>query len=184
MKMFRSCALLFGLAVAGLAAAHGQAIPAATQPGVLTVGGDISYGKTDIFPNRTYGAGVFANFDFTEHISIDADAHIQALSTPDDYIENSYELGPRYNFHYGRYTPYVKVLIGIGTTSISDNRIYEGIPQPASYFIYSPGGGVDIKVKGHWMARVDGEYQFWPGFTPHGLTPFVASVGIGYRFHP
>jgi hypothetical protein len=186
MKMFRSCVLLFGLALTGLAvAAHGQAIPAATQPGILTVGGDISLATTDVFTQKTTGVGLFANYDLSEHLSADLDVHIQSVNTPDDYIENTYLIGPRYNFHYGRYTPYVKVVAGIATTAMSGDRApYQGLPPSGSFFAYAPGGGVDIKVKGHWLVRADIEQQFWPGYSNHGLTPVVGSFGIGYRFRP
>ncbi|MDE1155611.1 MAG: outer membrane beta-barrel protein [Acidobacteriaceae bacterium] len=186
MKKFRSC--LFVLALLAVAnSSRGQAVPAGYAPPSIQIGGGISYGNTDIFTKKVSGVTIYATYGLGRHLEAEADAHLMWLSTPDDYLQSSYMLGPRYVWHYRRYDPYVKVLLGIGHGAASSDRkdITHIGPQalPVSTFAYAPGGGVDVHVTHHWNVRGDFEYQQWPGFKENGLTPWVLTGGVAYRFH-
>jgi hypothetical protein len=52
-----------------------------------------------------------------------------------------------------------------------------------AYNLGAIGAGVDYRVLPGMNARVDYEYQRWLGFPPNGLSPWIFSVGVAYRFH-
>lgn len=181
MKIFRSCLLGLGALAAALSA-HGQALPAATRGGQLQVGAGLSYGSTDIFDKNVTGVSAFATYDVSEHLGAEADVHLMLLNTPNDFIENTYLIGPRYRWDKGRYQPYVRVEAGIGTTKIVDEPYLFVVNTPSTNFAVGFGGGVDVTLTPRWVARGDFEYQMWPSFGPHALTPKMATVGVAYRF--
>lgn len=179
-----SCLLALGLLTAGLAA-HGQALPTATRGGVLEVGVGYSFGRTDIFTDTVTGGTVFASFDLNDHLGVQADAHLMIFSTPNDFVEDTYLLGPRYTWHLNRFSPYVKVEGGIGTTSTNQPAGAKPpfvVNTPGTYFALGFGGGVDVPVYEHVFAHGEFERQDWPGFPPNGLTPTILTVGVAYRF--
>ncbi len=178
---FRSFLLLTGLASVGLLA-HGQALPAATRGGDLQVGLSGSAAKTDLYPGKVVGFTPYATFDLNEHLGAEAEAHIMIVRTPNDFVENSYLIGPRYVFHYGRFNPYAKVLAGIGTTAVVDEKPYT-VNTPGTFFAFGFGVGIDYSLPHRINIRIEGERQDWPGFSPHGLTPSIGSIGVAYRFH-
>ena len=103
---------------------------------------------------------------------------------PDDLVENSYLGGPRLLlFHYRDLHFSGKFLVGQGQLDVPAPRLRGG-----SYFAYAPGGGVDFPVSKHVSARVEYEYQIWPGFKCFacsnsgggGLTPNGLSFGVSY----
>jgi len=99
---------------------------------------------------------------------------------PADIGEDSYLVGPRYVFHYGRFHPYAKALLGIGRFQYQ----YDTVPHTTyTYKIYAFGGGLDIQATHHINVRaIDLEYQRWPGYPPSGLTPIVGTIGVAYAF--
>jgi hypothetical protein len=160
---------------------HAQAMPTATAHGNLQAGGGLSLGMPDYGERNIGGATAFADFDFTPHIGVEADIHYVALVTPSDLAENSYEIGPRYVYRRGRFAPYGKVLIGLGSLVIQESQDNPG-KYDGTYFMYSFGGGLDIQVSKHIIVRaIDAEVQRWPGLG-NGLTPYVFTVGAAYRF--
>ena len=181
MKYLRSSLLALG-AVVCAASAHGQALPAASRAGQLQVGLGLSYGSTDIFDKSVTGISGYATFDLGDHLGAEADVHLMLLNTPNDFIENTYLIGPRYKWNKGRYEPYVRVGAGIGTTQVVDEPHLFVVNTPSTNFAVGFGGGVDVHLTQHVNARGDLEYQMWPSFGPHALTPKMATVGVAYRF--
>lgn len=182
---FRSCLVALGLSAAALAA-HGQALPTATHGGVFGVGVGFSYGRTDIFTtNGVTGVTAFATFDLNEHLGAQADVHLMILSTPNDFVEDTYLIGPRYTQRFHRFSLYVKVEGGIGTTS-TDQPSGAAPPfvvnTPGTYFALGMGGGVDVPVYRHVSVHGDLERQLWPGFPPNSLTPTIFTGGLVYHF--
>lgn len=181
MKFF--CSALFALVVSVSAiSAHGQALPAASRGGQLQVGVGLSYGSTDIFDKSVTGISGYATYDLGDHLGAEADVHLMLLNTPNDFVENTYLIGPRYRWDKGRYQPYVRVEAGIGTTAKVDNQYQFIVNTPSTNFAVGFGGGVDVALTHNVNARGDFEYQMWPGFGPHALTPSLATIGIAYRF--
>ena len=170
-------ACLFGLSIF----AHAQAVPTATRGGALQVGIGGTYAKPVYGNVGIKGPTVYGTFDFTQHIGIEGDIHYASVFTPTDIGENSYLLGPRVVFHKKRFNPYAKVLFGIG----SFNTQFDTSPHTTNYFkMYAFGAGVDVRAGHHINVRAfDFEYQKWPSFYPHGLSPVVMTIGAAYRFN-
>jgi hypothetical protein len=183
MRRFLSIATIAFFLWTGPRISHAQAAATATQAGSAQIGLAYSFGMPDYGNRNLQGYTIYGNFDFTRHWGIDAYVHQLNVITPQDIAENSYLAGPRYTFHFRRFHPYAKGLLGFGRfvtdydpRSFRPNSTY-------TYKIYAFGGGVDIPVSRHVNIRaVDFEYQKWPGFGVNGLTPVVLSFGAAYRF--
>jgi hypothetical protein len=61
------------------------------------------YGQKNI-----QGVSAFADFDFRQHIGVEASSTTSPSSHPTDLGENSIFIGPRFNFPIGRYNIYGK----------------------------------------------------------------------------
>ncbi|HWB32233.1 MAG TPA: outer membrane beta-barrel protein [Acidobacteriaceae bacterium] len=163
--------------------ARSQAMPTATGRGQLQVGAGYTMGKPDYGDEYIGGLAFFGDFDLTQHLGIEADVHLANLHTPYDQAEDTYEVGPRFFWRKNRFTPYGKFMIGRGEFVIQEKEDNIGRSSSGS-FMYSFGGGLDINFSHHITVRAfDFEYQKWPNFEAHGLTPAMATVGVAYRFH-
>lgn len=168
--------------VLGLATwSHAQAVPTAARSGSLQVGGGFTYARSD-FSYSIKGLSIYGDYDFSRHLGVEGDIHFLNIFTPADISENSYLAGPRYRFRYHRFTPYAKALFGIGRFGYQYPSQY-GHPSSYTYGIYALGGGVDWHATRHLNVRpFDIEFQRWPGFGQHGLTPIVMTFGAAYSF--
>jgi Outer membrane protein beta-barrel domain len=180
-------ALLICLLSFGGTRLHAQAIPTASSAGDLQIGAMYNYANTDYRPNKFNGYGFYATFDFKYHIGIEGEFHQINDSDPkDDIFERTYEIGPRYVLHHGRYNPYAKLMFGRGVFQyplMVDNEGNLTHTAQLAYNIGAIGAGLDYRVLPGLNARVEYEYQQWFSFPPHGLTPQMLSVGVAYRFH-
>jgi len=165
------------------ASAEGQALPTATAAAQIQAGLGGTYAKTDYGDKPIKGVTGFADLDFpSKHFGIEADIHYVALATPIDIAENSYLIGPRFLIRKGRFTPYAKLLGGVGSFVVQESADNPNATT-ASYLAYAFGGGLDIDVTHHIVVRaIDFESQRWPNFGRDGLTPTVITVGVAYRF--
>ena len=162
---------------------HAQALPTATGHGQFEVGGGATLGKPDFGQDWIGGVSVFADYNRWSHVGVEADAHILTLHTPQDLGEDTYEAGPRFFWRKGRFIPYGKALIGYGSFIVQEIQDNPG-KFNATSFMYSLGGGLDIDFRHHITVRAfDFEYQMWPNFANHGLSPAIGTVGVAYRFH-
>lgn len=161
--------------------AHAQAKPTATARGLLQAGFGYSIAAPDYGQDWIQGGSGFIDFDPTLHFGVEADIHYIALITPTDLAENTFEAGPRYVYHRGRFAPYAKFLLGRGDLVIQESQDNPG-RYSGNYFMYSVGAGLDIEVNRHLIVRAgDFEYQRWPGLG-NGLSPAVFTAGVAYRF--
>jgi hypothetical protein len=165
---------------------HAQALPTASADGELQIGAMFNFGNSDYRPQKFKGYGFYTTFDFRNHLGIEGEFH--QLNDPDavdGVYERTYEIGPRYVLHYGRYHPYAKLMYGRGVFNyppvFGDPKI--GPAANLAYNLGAIGGGVDYRVLPGMNVRVDYEYQRWIGFPPNGLSPWIAGVGVAYRFH-
>jgi opacity protein-like surface antigen len=182
--MKRTIVALLFLVLATLSA-RAQVVPSATGSKVsVTVGGLGSVSQPDYAggliaqtsPNRLYGIGAYVDVRVNRWVQLEGEARWMRFN---EYSwgspalvngEDTYLIGPRLPIrHFGRATPYGKVLAGLGTSSFLEN--------PAFALAY--GGGVDYRLTKRFSARADFEYQQWR-VTPN-LYPYGASVGIGYK---
>jgi Outer membrane protein beta-barrel domain len=163
---------------------HAQALPTATRNGILQVGGGITNASTDEFKPRITGITGYATFDIRQHFGIEADVHMLSIITPSDFVEKSYLLGARYVFRHGHLDPYIRVMAGIGQTSIQLPSPNRAPGTPGTYLEYAGAGGLDIRLSHHINVRaIDFEYQTWPNFPPNGLSPILITCGAAYRFN-
>jgi hypothetical protein len=180
--------LLLSLVCFGVTRLHGQAIPTASSGGDLQIGAMFSLANTDYRPDKFKGYGFYTTFDFRYHLGIEGEFHQVNDPDPKDGVyERTYEIGPRYVLHHGRYHPYAKLMYGRGVFN------YPLMPDPVTntltktanlaYNIGAIGAGLDYRILPGLNARVDYEYQQWFSFPPSGLTPQILSFGAAYRFH-
>lgn len=171
-------ALASVLSVTSLARA--QALPTASAKASLQVGGGYTYAMPDYGEKSIQGVTGFADFDFGQHVGVEADIHYIALVTPTDLAENTYLIGPRVILPYRRLKFYAKGLFGIGDLVIQEQADNQG-RQAGTNFAYALGAGVEYQATSHIVVRaIDFETQHWNYLT--GLTPTVVTVGVAYRF--
>jgi len=177
---------LFVLLFAAVAATamQSQKLPTATKTLDIQAGGDFVYGHSD-YGTRLKGYGIYSTIDFKPHFGVELDLH-QGNGT-DQIYERTYEVGARYMRHYGRFSPYAKVMVGRG--------VFNFPPYPTdpaggpranlAYNMFALGGGTDYKLKSYLNLRADFEYQDWASDRlelQHGLTPYLLSIGAAYHF--
>jgi opacity protein-like surface antigen len=165
---------------------HGQAAPTASRVGDLQIGVMFNLADTDYRPEKFKGYGFYSTYDFRYHVGIEGEFHqINDPDATEGIYERTYEIGPRYVLHYGRFAPYAKVMYGRGVFNyppvFGDPKL--GPIANLAYNIFAIGGGVDYHVLAGLNVRADYEYQRWLSFPPNGLTPKIFSVGAAYRFH-
>jgi len=187
MEMNKRCLAVLAFAALFFAASSqlfGQALPTASAAGILQVGGGVSNAQGDEFTNRLTGLTGYATLDFRSHIGAEIDVHILNLIAPFNFVEDTYLGGARYVWHRGRFTPYVKVLGGIGQTYIKQPSSTFVPGTPSTKLVVAGGGGIDIRLPWHINVRaIDFEYQMWPGYGKDGLNPSMLTCGAAYRFH-
>jgi opacity protein-like surface antigen len=174
---------LVGFTVASL---HGQAAATAWRVGDLQIGAMFNLADTDYRPNKFKGYGFYSTYDFRYHVGIEGEFHqINDPDAAEGIYERTYEIGPRYVLHYGRFAPYAKIMYGRGVFNyppvFGDPKI--GPIANLAYNIFAIGGGGDYHVRPWLNVRAEYEYQKWLSFPPNGLTPKIFSVGAAYRFN-
>lgn len=163
-------------------ALHGQASPTAERLALIQIGGGLNIVSPDYNPGTIKGYSVYGSFDFSRHFGIEGDVHRATVITPTDIAESSYLLGPRFVITRGRFHPYGKALLGLGTFTFQPVYVNSS-SSSSTHKIYAFGGGLDINVKRHLNVRaIDVEYQGWPSFGASGLTPLGITVGAAYKF--
>ena len=169
------------LASVALLPAHGQVVPSAKTGSVsLRAGGFGSGFQPDYAgngiaqtgPDRLYGFGAYADARFTRWIQPELEMRWLHFNQFQGVDENTYSIGERLpiiNYFHG-FTPYGKLLIGIGNGSFLTGNA----------FVVTYGGGVDYRLTRKFTLRaVDFEYQQWhvnPTLWPYGI-----SVGLSYK---
>jgi hypothetical protein len=184
--MKKTCLLFLTLSLVTMlpSALHAQATAAATRGGVSQVGVAYTYSKEDEYPGKhLQGLTVYGTFDLNNHLGVEGDIHMDSLlKSYFGYKETSYDAGLRWVQHYRRLSPYAKGLVGFGHSSALSPQQIVGGSSPGSYFLFGLGGGLDYSLNDKINIRcVDFEYQRWPNFPPHGLTPPLLSFGVAYR---
>jgi hypothetical protein len=184
--MKKTCLLSLALSLVILLPSriHAQATAAATRGGIAQVGAAYTFSNEDEYPGKhLQGATVYGTFDLNNHIGIEGDLHLASIfKSYYEYKETSYDAGLRWTQHYRKYSPYVKGLVGFGHSSAPFANQIVGGNTPGSYFLYGLGGGLDYSLTPKINVRAfDFEYQRWPNFPPHGLTPPLFTFGVAYR---
>ncbi len=129
--------------------------------------------------NRLFGVGAYVDIKFTRWIQIEAEGRWLRFNTLNAISEDNYLIGPRLPIHrlrFWRATPYAKVLVGYGAMNFEFNT------ATGRFTDIAYGGGVDVKLTKRISIRaIDFEYQQWPKWLNSSISPYGASVGVGYR---
>ncbi|HXS14398.1 MAG TPA: outer membrane beta-barrel protein [Acidobacteriaceae bacterium] len=184
--MKKTCllSLLLSLVLVLPSALHAQATAAATRGGIIQAGAAYTYSNEDEYPGKhLQGMTLYGTFDLNNHIGVEGNVHLASVfKSYFDYKENSIDGGLRWAQHYRRFTPYAKALVGFGHATAPSPKQIVGGSTPGTYFLFGLGGGLDYGLTEKINLRADFEYQRWPNFPPHGLTPPLLSFGAAYRF--
>ena len=156
------------------------------SPVSFTVGGSVSYFDAAYGGYKVMGAVGSVNFSpfIWDRVGLVAEGRWLSLNASHGFAEYNYLAGPVYRIPMSEHRmihPYVKGLIGEGIVDFPNNFAY------GRYFVFAPGGGVDLTLNRRWRLRADYEYQIWPqapGIPDESvpmMKPNGVSVGFTYR---
>ncbi len=188
--MFKRVLLFFSLAL-GAPLLHAQATATASRAGDALVGAGYTTAASD-YGDRFTGYTVYGDFDFSQHIGVEAKFNYVKAPTPSTLYERTYEIGARYFRTYGPLVPYAKVMVGRGVFNYppcfgppADQTV---ACANLAYNEASAGIGTDVKIREWLYVRADLEFQHWfsfkgtPTSQPDSLAPQLFSVGAAYHF--
>ena len=188
--MFKRVLLLLSL-VGSAPLLHAQASATASRAGDALLGGGYTTAASD-YGVRFTGYHIYGDFDFTQHIGVEAKYNYVDAPSPSILYERTYEIGARYFRTYGPLVPYARVMIGRGVFNYPPCF---GPPADQSvacanlaYNEASGGFGTDVKVRQWLYVRADLEFQHWfsfkgtPTSAPDSLAPQLFSIGAAYHF--
>ena len=154
---------------------HAQVVAAGHGGAHLFGGGYFSDFSPDYGSNRLIGVGALLDFNLHGHLGVEGEARFLRFNQTYDVHEDTYEIGPRYRWRFGRWEPYAKVMIGNGQFNFPFSYGHGG------YLLVAPGAGLDIHLHRFTVRAIDYEYQHWFNFQNSSLTPNGFSSGIAYR---
>ena len=174
----KTCGLLI---LAGLLAMSGTSWGQSTAPTAsrrfdLQAGAGLAITKPDYTQEHWKGVTGYTTLDFATHLGIEFVFHQVGSRDGLQLYERSYELGPRYVLHYGRYNPYARGTYGRSVFNYPNNI------ANLAYNTFGIAGGVDTRVQRHVNVRGEFEFVRWVNFPPHGLTPWNVTFGAAYHF--
>lgn len=127
--------------------------------------------------NWLFGEGGYVDLELSRWVQVEAEGRWLRFNEFANIRQDNYLIGPRVPIHhFGRFTPYGKVLFGFSNMNFQYNYA-RGRFTDIAY-----GGGVDMKLNRRFSLRpVDFEYQQWPDWINGTLHPYGLSVGISYK---
>jgi hypothetical protein len=163
------------LAIARPAAA--QVVPDGDKGGIaLTAGGTASGYEIGYGQQKLLGVAAIVDGESRRPLGFEAEARWLIYHQTDGLHVTTWSAGPRYRFDRGKFQFYGKGLIGVGDFTFPYNYAH------GSYFVISPGGGVDYRYTRKISFRLaDFEYQYWPQFTFGAMNSYGLSAGIRYH---
>jgi hypothetical protein len=154
---------------------HAQADYTAIKNSRIEVGAGYMFLKPDYVETNIQGVAIWGDYDFFKFVGVEASVDLGTIITPSDINETSYQVGPRFLYHHRKFTGYGKILFGRATITNTENNL------SSSYNMYSFGGGLEYKLRRRINIRVvDFDYQQWPNFEPHTLSPVAITFGASY----
>ena len=123
------------------------------------------------------GAGVYVDVNFNRWVQIEAEGRWLRFNQYAGVNEDNYLIGPRVSFFKaGRTTAYAKALGGFSNMNFGTDNGH------GQFTALAFGGGLEMRVSKRISLRAaDFEYQYWPTWGNSTLSPYGASMGIGYR---
>lgn len=168
--------LALAFLLGGSSILYGQAGPTASRAGDLQIGVGYSLGRPDYVPQTFQGVTAYTDFDFRQHLGVEAEFHQINNTSGYQSFERTYEVGGRYLRTYGPLVPYVKAMVGRGQFE------YPYAQTELAYTMYAGGIGADFKLGSYLRIRGEYELQKWSGFPNGGLAPQIVTIGLAYHF--
>jgi hypothetical protein len=186
------------LFASGAVAVCAQAVPSATARRVsITAGGEASIFQPDFagdwapsssatktwYPvagsssQPLFGVGAYVDVKFSRWVQLEAEGRWLRFNQYDNIHQDNYLIGPRVPvYHFWRSSVYAKTLVGFSKMTLDPSGDHSTFTDIAF------GGGMDIKMTKRLSLRLpDLEYHYWPTWGNSTLSPYGASVGIGYK---
>lgn len=160
----------------------------------MELGAGYSYVHTNAPPGdcgcfSMNGGSAWFGYHFMRDVALAAEVGSEHASNIDGTSAGltltSYLAGPRYAWHYGSsISPFAQILLGGAHADGGLTTVRFGVGGPANSFALASGGGVDIGLRRHWVARGQLDYfltRFSNGVNDHQNNLRV-SAGVLYRF--
>jgi len=124
-----------------------------------------------------FGAGAYVDVKLSRWVQLEAEGRWQRFNESAGIYQDNYLIGPRYPvYRLGRSKLYVKALAGYSKMN------FDVYGDHGKFTDLAFGGGVDVKLTKRLSFRaVDFEYQYWPQWGNSTISPYGASMGIGYK---
>jgi hypothetical protein len=124
-----------------------------------------------------FGLGAYVDVKLTRWVQFEAEGRWLRFNQFDSITQDNYLIGPRVPvYHFRRSEVYAKVLGGFSKMN------FDTYGDHGSFTSFAFGGGMDIKLTKRLSLRaVDVEYQYWPWWGNSSISPYGASMGIGYK---
>jgi opacity protein-like surface antigen len=182
--MTKKCLFFWGVLMLAPLMTSAQVTPAQSGGSKfsLALGAGFSGFDTDYSPDRMYGVTAYYDMDYGRWIGLEVEGRTIQWNQFHNLREDTIAAGGRVRLpRYKRFIPYVKFLGGIGSI---DFPPYPHLPnyKHDTFAFYDAGGGLDYKLTQHVYLRGDYEYEWWPRWPAHGLTPNGFTIGANYRF--
>jgi hypothetical protein len=194
--MRRFSSLFFSILLLAGAFAGAQVVHTATGRQVsITAGGMASGFQPDFIGNYDsngfiaqssnqplFGAGAYVDVRLRRWVQFEAEGRWLRWNAFQGITQDNYLIGPRLPvYRFWKSTVYGKALGGFSKMNFGP---YFG-NQSGQYTDFAFGGGMDIRLTKRISLRAaDVEYHYWPWWGGNGntkLSPYGASVGIGYK---
>ncbi|MGD0681183.1 MAG: outer membrane beta-barrel protein [Terracidiphilus sp.] len=128
-------------------------------------------------PKPLFGVGAYVDLKLTRWVQIEAEGRWLRWNQYEDLSQDNYLIGPKVPvYHFWRSNVYAKALGGFSKMNYGP-----GIGT-GRYTDLAFGGGMDVKLTRRLSLRAaDFEYHYWPKWENSTLSPYGASMGIGYK---
>jgi len=125
-----------------------------------------------------FGLGAYVDVRLSRWVQLEGEARWMRFNQYESIHQDNYLIGPKLPVcHFGRSNVYAKTLVGFSNMNFYGAPGYSGRFTDVAF-----GGGMDMKLTKRISLRaVDVEYQYWPQWENSSLSPYGASVGIGYK---
>jgi opacity protein-like surface antigen len=192
--MRRFSSLFFSILLfAGAITAGAQVVPSATGRQVsITAGGMASIFQPDyarvccsssgyVLASASnqplLGVGAYVDVRLRRWVQIEAEARWMRFNAFEGITQDNYLIGPRLPvYHFWKATVYGKALGGFSKMN------FDSYGDHNNFTTFAFGGGVDVKLTKRISLRAaDIEYQYYPWWGNSTLSPYGASVGVGYK---
>lgn len=123
------------------------------------------------------GVGAYVDVKLARWVQVEAEGRWQRFNQFASIYQDNYLVGPRLPvYRFGRSNLYAKALIGFSTMN------FDSFGDHGRFTDLAFGGGMDVKLTKRLSFRaVDVEYQYWPQWGNSTVSPYGASMGIGYK---